>query len=92
MKSIDVIRDTLDRCDRATLGLLEDMKDAPLTAPTPAGGNHPHWVLGHLTIVEGRVPQMVLGEKSEVEHLAPLFQPGSQPRSDAAGLISKPAM
>ena len=85
MNSMNIVRDTLDRCDRATLGLLEDMKDAPLTQPTSKGGNHPHWVLGHLTFVEGRIPQMILGEKNEVEHLAPHFEPGSQPKNDAAG-------
>jgi hypothetical protein len=85
MNSMNIVRDTLNRCDRATLGLLEDMRDAPLTQPTSNGGNHPYWVLGHLTLVEGRLRQMILGEKSEVENLAPLFEPGSQPRNDGAG-------
>jgi hypothetical protein len=85
MKTIDIVRDTMNRCEKATLGLIEDMRDAPLTQPTSRGGNHPHWVLGHLTFVEGRVPQMIFGEPNPVEHLAPLFQPGSEPKPDGAG-------
>jgi hypothetical protein len=85
MQAIDIVRNTMNRCEKATIGLIEDMRDAPLTPPTARGGNHPHWVLGHLTFVEGRIPQMLFGEKNEVEHLAPLFQPGSEPRPDGAG-------
>jgi hypothetical protein len=29
----------------STLTLLEDMRDAPLTFPTPNGGCHPLWIL-----------------------------------------------
>src|SRR5215475_8427364 len=85
MKSSDVIRNTMMICEGATLGLIEDMKDSPLTQPTPRGGNHPHWVLGHLTLVEGRIRQMILGEPNPVEHLAPMFAPGTEPKADGAG-------
>jgi hypothetical protein len=88
MKSMDVIRNTLNNCERGTFGLIEDMRDAPLTQPTSHGGNHPHWVLGHLTLVEGNVPALILGEKSEVQHLAPLFAAGTEPKADGAGYPS----
>ena len=64
MKSMDIIRNTLNNCERGTFGLIEDMRDAPLTQPTSHGGNHPHWVLGHLTLVEGNIPALILGEKT----------------------------
>ena len=35
-----------------TVKLAEDMRDAPRTFPTPKGGNHPQWVMGHLTLAE----------------------------------------
>ena len=79
MKAIDVIRTSLAMCESSTMSLIEDMRDAPMTQPTPRGGNHPLWVLGHITYVEGRIPQILYGEKNPVEHWAPLFAPGSEP-------------
>lgn len=82
MKAIDVIRTAMQFSDRATFGLIEDMRDAPLTAPTP-GGNHPLWVLGHITFVEGNIPHVIFGEPNPVAHWAPLFAAGSEPATDA---------
>ena len=52
MNRIELIRWALKMTDDATAQLVEDMRDAPLTQPTPGGkgggGNHPLWVLGHL--------------------------------------------
>jgi uncharacterized damage-inducible protein DinB len=84
MKAIDVIRQALETSDRAVLQLVEDMKDAPLTQPTPRGGNHPLWVLGHITFIEGNLPRIVFGEPNPVARWAPLFAPGTEPSSDAA--------
>ena len=83
MKAIDLIRFALEACDKATLSLIEDMRDAATTFPTPRGGNHPLWVLGHITFVEGRLPQILLGEKNPVEHWAPLFAAGTEPKATA---------
>lgn len=84
MKAIDLIRHTLALCDKATLTLIDDMRDAPLTQPTARGGNHPLWVLGHLTWVEGNVPTTLFGEKNPVEHWGPLFAFGTEPQADAS--------
>src|SRR3954464_719809 len=83
MKAIDVVRNALALADRATLALIEDMRDAPLTQPTPRGGNHPLWVLGHITFIEGNIPHVLFGEPNPVEHWAPLFAAGTEPTSDA---------
>ena len=37
------------------LGLIDDMKDAPLQAPTSKGGNPPLWILGHWTYAESNI-------------------------------------
>ena len=84
MKAIDVIRTALTTSDKATLSLIEDMRDAALTCPTPRGGNHPLWVLGHITLVEGNVPHVLFGEPNPVAKWAPLFAPGTEPTADAA--------
>ena len=84
MKAIDLIRAALTTSDRATMQLLEDMKDAPLTSPTPRGGNHPLWVLGHITWVEANIPHVLFGEPNPAARWTHLFAPGTEPRSDAA--------
>jgi uncharacterized damage-inducible protein DinB len=84
MKTIDAIRTALTVSDQAMLQLAEDMRDAPLTSPTPRGGNHPLWVLGHITFIEANVPHVLFGEPNPLAHWAPLFAPGTEPTSDAS--------
>ena len=83
MQSKELIRLNLDLSARAVLPLIEDMADAPLTAPTPNGGNHPLWVLGHLTYSEGSLVNfMALGEKHPLAEWKDLFGIGTQPVYD----------
>jgi uncharacterized damage-inducible protein DinB len=82
MKAIEVIRTALRMSDKATMKLIEDMRDAPLTQPTSRGGNHPLWVLGHITVIEGGIPQVLFGEPNPVQRWAPLFAAGSEPKTD----------
>src|SRR5436190_4581549 len=83
MKAIDLIRKAMAVSDRLTMGLIADMRDEPLRQPGSAGGNHPLWVLGHLTFVEGNITRMVLGEPNRVAHWASIFGPGTEPATDA---------
>ncbi len=83
MNAIEVIRNTMRICDQSTMQLIEDMHDAPLTQPTPGGGNHPLWLLGHITFIEGNIPHVLFGEPNPVERWAPLFAPGTEPGPDA---------
>jgi len=84
MKAIDLIRHAMQVSDKATLQLIEDMRDSAVTQPTPRGGNHPLWVLGHITLVEGNVPHVLFGEPNPVAKWAPLFAPGTEPKADAS--------
>ena len=84
MKATDLIRKAFAVSDDFTMKLLEDMRDAPLTQPTPRGGNHPLWVLGHMTWVEGTVPLVIFGEPNPVEDWAQLFAAGTEPVADAS--------
>ncbi len=52
MKTTEYIAMALENGKGWTLGLINDMKDAPLQQPTPNGGNHPLWVLGHIVRAE----------------------------------------
>ena len=84
MTAMQVIRKALEMGDRAMMMLLEDLKNAPMTSPTSSGGNHPLWVLGHITFVEGNIRRVVLGEDNQVQKWAPLFAAGTEPSSDAS--------
>src|SRR5262245_23224866 len=87
MKAIDLIRWALQTTGEGTAHLVADMRDAPLTQPTPGakgGGNHPLWTSGHVCVIEGGIPQTLFGEQNPAEHWKPLFAPGTQPMADAS--------
>jgi hypothetical protein len=84
MNAIDVVRNALQRSDQLANAMFEDMRDVPLTQPTARGGNHPLWVIGHLTHAEGQLHQVLLGEPNPVEHWSNLFAGGTEPATDAS--------
>lgn len=47
MQSIDLIRDNLKRSTELVLGRVEEMRENAVVFPTPNGGCHTLWVLGH---------------------------------------------
>lgn len=88
MKTTDFIRLSLENSKGWIYGLLDDMKDAPLTHPTSAGGNHPLWIIGHLARSESDLlDRFILGKPNrfpELENCAA----GSTPTSNAADYLS----
>src|SRR5437867_5380515 len=92
MKAFDLIRWAMKMTDAATARLVEDMREHPLTQPTLGAkggcGNHPLWVLGHLCVIEGAIPHILLGEPNPVEHWKPMFAAGSVPKTDPAAYPS----
>jgi hypothetical protein len=62
MQTKDAIKFALTVSDRAVLSVIDEMSDAATTFPTPNGGCHPLWVLGHLTLVEGMIPAVLFGD------------------------------
>ena len=83
MKALDAIRTVLMFSDKG-MKYLGEMSDAPLLRPGPWGGNHAMWIAGHLTVVEGRLHQMLHGTPNPVHHWKPLFDWGSEPVDDLA--------
>ena len=59
MLTKDAIRYTLEMADEGVLQPLASIEDAPTTFPTPNGGCHPLWVLGHLAYIEGLTHQLL---------------------------------
>ena len=56
MHTKDAIKFALTVSNGAVLSVIDEMSDAATTFPTPNGGCHPLWVLGHLALVEGMIP------------------------------------
>lgn len=85
MKTVDFIRMGLNRSAKATLALIDDMKDRPLTFPTARGGNHPLWILGHLAFSEGWVIQeIMLGRTNPLANWKEMFSHGTEPSAEAS--------
>ncbi len=83
MNATDYIRMSLENGKGWTLGLLNDMKDSPLTQPTPNGGNHPLWVLGHLVCAESDLLDgFILGQPNRFPELN-MFAMGTTPTTNA---------
>jgi len=63
MHSIDLIRRNLVKSEELVLVRIEDMREQCMVFPTPRGGAHTLWVLGHLAFIEGQVVrEFMLGE------------------------------
>ena len=60
----DAIKFALSISNGSVLSVIDEMSDAATTFPTPNGGCHPLWVLGHLTLVEGMIPAALFAEKT----------------------------
>ncbi len=83
MTTIETIRSALRISHTWTHGLAEDMRDAAMTAPTPRGGNHPMWVMGHAAYSKGALLMMISGTPNPVEHWKEWFEGGSEPKAEA---------
>ncbi|MEM9659785.1 MAG: DinB family protein [Planctomycetota bacterium] len=83
MKATDFVRMSMEASRGWVFGLLEDMREAPLTQPTAAGGNHPLWVLGHLTYSESHLlDTLICGRDNRFPELESLFKNGTTPTAD----------
>ena len=85
MESRKLIKINLGQAREAVLALIEDMKEAPVTSPTPNGGCHPLWVLGHLTYSEEEIlREMMLGEPHPIAQWKEIFNTGTEVVADAS--------
>jgi uncharacterized damage-inducible protein DinB len=88
MKKKELIQFALTVSNGAVIRVIEKASDNATTFPTPKGGCHPLWVLGHLTLVEGMIPAALYGEENPVAHWQPLFGEGSEPVENAGAYPS----
>ena len=65
MQSLDLVRDNLKKSREIVLARVEEMREHCLVFPTPNGGCHTLWVLGHLAYIEALVVrQFMLGNEN----------------------------
>ena len=63
MQSIHLIRENLVRSEEIVLSSIEEMREHCVVLPTPRGGCHTLWVIGHLAYIEALViRKFMLGE------------------------------
>jgi len=84
MQTKDAIKFALTGSNRAVLSVIDEMSGAATTFPTPNGGCHPLWVLGHLTLVEGMIPVVFFGDKNPAAEWRQYFGESSEPVADAS--------
>ena len=74
MQSIDLIRDNLRKSTDRVLARVEEMEEHAVVFPTPRGGGHTIWVLGHLAYIEGLVVrEFMLGEPNPLAEWRSVF-------------------
>jgi len=88
MHTKEAIKFALTVSNGAVLSVIDEMSNAATTFPTPNGGCHPLWVLGHLTLVEGSIPAILFGDKNPAAEWHQHFGEGSKPVADASAYPS----
>ncbi len=84
MQSIDLIRDNVRRSRDRVLARVEEMREHCLVFPTPAGGCHTLWTLGHLAYIEALVVhRFMLGERNPLAGWEEVFD-GAHISGDAS--------
>ena len=74
MQSIDLIRDNLEKSTSRVLVRIEDMSNYGTVFPTPNGGCHTLWVLGHLAYIEALVIRVfMLAEPNPLQDWKEIF-------------------
>lgn len=85
MESMDLVRDRLLQSRDRVLARIEEMRDHATVFPTPHGGCHTLWVLGHLAYIEALVIRtFMLGEANPLAAWAEAFD-GAEVSGDPGG-------
>jgi hypothetical protein len=83
MTSLELIKENVCTSTERVLRRIDDMESYGLVFPTPRGGCHTLWVLGHLAYIESLVIRtFMLGEPNPLAGWEPLFDAGD-PSADA---------
>ena len=84
MQTIELIRTNLINSRGLVLLRIEDMRNHALVSPTPRGGCHTLWVLGHLAYIESLLAHTLMrGEVNTLADWEPVFD-GTEVSANAA--------
>lgn len=83
MNAVDYAKMSLEMSNNWISGLAADAKDIPLTAPTPNGGNHPLWCVGHLAYSAANLLSMATGQPNALSDWEGTFKNGTTPSGNA---------
>lgn len=85
MDSKTLLTAALEQSQFLVWPLLEDLRSAPLVPSTP-GGNHAHWIAGHLLHAEGHMLNVIMrGLPNPLERLAASFAGSTRPQVQGEG-------
>ena len=85
MDSIELVRDNLRKSRERVLERIEEMRDHCFVFPTPQGGAHTLWVLGHLAYIEGLVVRsFMLGTSNPLESWKSVFDGDETPSAESS--------
>jgi uncharacterized damage-inducible protein DinB len=74
VQSIHLIRDNLTKSRDRVLARVEEMRDHCMVFPTPNGGAHTLWTVGHLAYIETLIVRtFMLGERNPLAHWEQTF-------------------
>jgi hypothetical protein len=82
MHTKEAIQFALTVSNGTVLSAIDEMSGAAMTFPTPNGGCHPLWVLGHLALIEGMIPVVLFGDKNPAAEWQSYFGENSEPVAD----------
>ena len=84
MKTNAYVKMTLEISNNWIMGLAADAKEIAMTQPTPNGGNHPLWCVGHLAYSQADLLSMATGNPNPLAEWAGIFKFGTSPSTDAS--------
>lgn len=85
MESRDLIIQAFEHSFALVFPLLQDLATAPHVTPSPSGGNHAHFILGHLLQSEGFFRSVMEGTGNSHGGLSQSFGGGAQPEPTGNG-------
>lgn len=83
MKATELLAAQMETTKGMVVPMLEDLVDAPLTAPTTNGGNHPLWIAGHVVYSEAALTTTLMFDKPHpFPEWGELYGRGAEPTLD----------
>ncbi len=80
------------QCAQLVLPMLDDLSTAPHVSPVSGGGNHAHWLVGHILHSDGNFRASMDGTPNPLASLAALFGAGTTPEPEGRGYPPYPEL